>query len=247
MDNGYAEAILLTEDGHVSEGSAEHVFIVRDGQLISPPSTADNLDGITRQSLITLAREDLESNSWSDRSGAPSCTWPTRSFCAGRARRSLPVRSVDRRTVGDGLIGPVTRRLSERFEAVVRGRVPRASTGSRRSGRFVGRRLTDCRWNGTWRSRERSFCAVCCPASGDALDSCSKLDAPLDGDAKVFACNCLVVDALRGLSVTPPLLDRGHRGVRERVNGRDRGQYAWQHIFGILLRPLAPRGCIDNA
>ena len=59
MDNGYTEAILLTEDGHVSEGSAEHVFIVRDGQLISPPSTADNLDGITRQSLITLAREDL--------------------------------------------------------------------------------------------------------------------------------------------------------------------------------------------
>ena len=59
LDNGYTEAILLTEDGHVSEGSAEHVFIVRDGELISPPSTADNLDGITRLSLITLAREDL--------------------------------------------------------------------------------------------------------------------------------------------------------------------------------------------
>jgi len=59
MDNGYTEAILLTEDGFVSEGSAEHVFIVRDGQLISPPSTADNLDGITRQSLMTLAQEDL--------------------------------------------------------------------------------------------------------------------------------------------------------------------------------------------
>src|SRR5690606_3360315 len=55
IDHGYTEAILLTEDGHVSEGSAEHVFIVRDGQLISPPSTEDNLDGITRQSLITLA------------------------------------------------------------------------------------------------------------------------------------------------------------------------------------------------
>ena len=48
QDAGYTEAILLTEEGHVSEGSAEHVFIVRDGQLISPPSTADNLDGITR-------------------------------------------------------------------------------------------------------------------------------------------------------------------------------------------------------
>jgi len=59
-DDGYMEAILLTEDGHVSEGSAEHVFIVRDDQVISPPSTADNPDGITRHSLITLAREDLD-------------------------------------------------------------------------------------------------------------------------------------------------------------------------------------------
>ena len=51
-----------------------------------------------------------------------------------------------------------------------------------------------------------------------------------DGDAKVFACNCLVVDALRGLSVTPPLLDRGHRGVRRRVDRRDRGEYTWAHL-----------------
>ena len=124
MDNGYAEAILLTEDGHVSEGSAEHVFIVRDGQLISPPSTADNLDGITRQSLITLAREDLGIEFVERPIGRTELYVADELFLCGTGAEVTPVRSVDRRTVGDGLIGPVTRRLSERFEAVVRGRVP---------------------------------------------------------------------------------------------------------------------------
>jgi branched-chain amino acid aminotransferase len=124
MDNGYAEAILLTEEGHVSEGSAEHVFIVRDGQLISPPSTADNLDGITRQSLVTLAREDLGIEFVERPIGRTELYVADELFLCGTGAEVTPVRSVDRRTVGEGLIGPVTRRLSERFEAVVRGRVP---------------------------------------------------------------------------------------------------------------------------
>jgi branched-chain amino acid aminotransferase len=124
MDNGYAEAILLTEDGHVSEGSAEHVFIVRDGQLISPPSTADNLDGITRQSLMTLAREDLHIECMERPIGRTELYVADELFLCGTGAEITPVRSVDRRTVGEGTIGSVTRRLSERFEAVVRGRVP---------------------------------------------------------------------------------------------------------------------------
>ena len=124
MDNGYKEAILLTEDGHVSEGSAEHVFIVRDGQLISPPSTADNLDGITRQSLITLAREDLGIPFVERPIGRTELYVAEEVFLCGTGAEITPVRSVDRRVVGDGVIGPVTRRLSEHFEAVVRGRVP---------------------------------------------------------------------------------------------------------------------------
>ncbi|MEO8484500.1 MAG: branched-chain amino acid transaminase [Acidobacteriota bacterium] len=123
MDDGYTEAILLTEDGHVSEGSAEHVFIVRDGHLISPPSTADNLDGITRQSLITLAREDLDIPFVERPIGRTELYVADEVFLCGTGAEITPVRSVDRRTVGDGLVGPVTRRLSERFEAVVRGRV----------------------------------------------------------------------------------------------------------------------------
>ncbi len=123
MDHGYAEAILLTEDGLVSEGSAEHVFMVRDGQLISPPNTADNLDGITRQSLITLAREDLDIEFVERPIGRTELYVADELLLCGTGAEVTPVRSVDRRIVGDGEIGPVTRRLTERFEAVVRGRV----------------------------------------------------------------------------------------------------------------------------
>ena len=124
LDNGFTEAILLTEDGHVSEGSAEHVFIVRDGELISPPSTADNLDGITRLSLITLAREDLGIRFVERPIGRTELYVSDEMFLCGTGAEVTPVRSVDRRTVGDGQVGPVTKRLSDHFEAVVRSRVP---------------------------------------------------------------------------------------------------------------------------
>jgi branched-chain amino acid aminotransferase len=124
IDNGYTEAILLTEDGFVSEGSAEHVFIVRDGQLISPPSTADNLDGITRQSLITLAREDLDVPFVERPIGRTELYIADEMFLCGTGAEITPVRSVDRRTVGDGTVGPITRRLADHFKAVVRARVP---------------------------------------------------------------------------------------------------------------------------
>lgn len=124
LDNGYAEAIFLTEDGLVSEGSAEHVFLVRDGQLISPPSTSDNLDGITRQTLITLAQEDLGLPFVERPIGRTELYVADEMFLCGTGAEVTPVRSVDRRIVGDGAIGPITSRLSAHFEAVVRGRVP---------------------------------------------------------------------------------------------------------------------------
>jgi branched-chain amino acid aminotransferase len=124
MDHGYTEAILLTEEGHVSEGSAEHVFIVRDGCLISPPSTADNLDGITRQTLATLAREDLGIPFLERPIGRTELYVADEMFLCGTGAEVTAVRSVDRRTIGDGKIGPITRRLSEQFDSVVRGRVP---------------------------------------------------------------------------------------------------------------------------
>jgi len=124
MDNGYTEAIMLTEDGHVSEGSAEHVFIVRNGQLISPPSTEDNLDGITRQSLIALAEEDLGISVIERSIGRTELYVADELLLCGTGAEVTPVRSVDRRQIGNGTIGPITARLAAHFENVVRARVP---------------------------------------------------------------------------------------------------------------------------
>jgi branched-chain amino acid aminotransferase len=121
-DNGFAEAILLTEEGHVSEGSAEHVFIVRDGTLVSPPSTADNLDGITRQTLITLAK-DLGIPFVERPIGRTELYIADEMFLCGTGAEVTSVRSVDRRTVGEGAIGPLTVMLGRRFDDIVRGRL----------------------------------------------------------------------------------------------------------------------------
>ena len=123
-DNGFDEAIFLTEYGKVSEGSAEHVFIVRDGVLITPPSTEDNLDGITRRSLITLATEDLGLTVIERPIGRTELYVADEMYLCGTGAEITPVRSVDRRVVGQGGVGPLTARLQKHFGDVVRGRVP---------------------------------------------------------------------------------------------------------------------------
>jgi branched-chain amino acid aminotransferase len=124
FDNGFDEAILLTERGYVSEGSAEHVFIVRDGQLISPPSTEDNLDGITRRSLITLATEDLGLPFLERPIGRSELYVTDEMFLCGTGAEVTPVHAVDRRVVGKGGVGPITARIKAHFNDVVHARVP---------------------------------------------------------------------------------------------------------------------------
>jgi branched-chain amino acid aminotransferase len=124
FDNGFDEAILLTERGYVSEGSAEHVFIVRDGQLISPPSTEDNLDGITRRSLITLATEDLGLPFLERPIGRSELYVTDEMFLCGTGAEVTPVHAVDRRVVGKGGVGPITARIKAHFSDVVHARVP---------------------------------------------------------------------------------------------------------------------------
>jgi branched-chain amino acid aminotransferase len=123
FDNGYDEAIFCTEAGRVSEGSAEHVFMIREGVLISPPSTEDNLDGITRRSLITLATEDLGLRFEERPIGRTELYVCDELFLCGTGAQVTPVNSVDRRVVGGGGVGSITRRISDHFQAVVHGRV----------------------------------------------------------------------------------------------------------------------------
>jgi branched-chain amino acid aminotransferase len=122
-DNGFDEAILLTEKGTVSEGSAEHVFVVRGDKLVSPPSTEDNLEGITRRTLITLAAEDL-GLAFEERPIARTELYVANEmFLCGTGAEVTPVASVDRRQLGNGKPGPVTQRIKKHFNDVVRGRV----------------------------------------------------------------------------------------------------------------------------
>ena len=123
FDNGFDEAIFLTEEGKVSEGSAEHIFIVRRGKLISPPSTEDNLDGITRRTLIELATQDL-GYEFEERSISRTELYASEEmFLCGTGAQVTPVRSVDRRELGNGGVGEITARIQKHFDDVVHGRV----------------------------------------------------------------------------------------------------------------------------
>lgn len=122
FDGGFDEAILLTESGKVSEGSAEHVFMIRRGTLVSPPSTQDNLDGITRRSLIDLAA-DIGIPFEEREIGRTELYVTDELFLCGTGAQITPVKSVDKRAIGDGAIGPVTKKLQTYFDDVVHGRV----------------------------------------------------------------------------------------------------------------------------
>jgi len=121
--NGFAEGIALTPDGFVSEGSGENVFLVRNGELITPALDGSMLPGITRDSIITLAK-DLGIPVREQRVPREMLYIADELFFTGTAAEVTPVRSVDRIPIGDGKPGPITRMLQERFLGIVQGRLP---------------------------------------------------------------------------------------------------------------------------
>jgi branched-chain amino acid aminotransferase len=122
--NGFDEAILLSHDGHVSEGSAENIFVVRKGVLYTPDASQNILEGCTRKTIMTLADAELGLTVLEraiDRSELYACD---EVFLTGSAAGVQFVRSVDHRTVGDGRQGPITKKLADIYDAVVRGSLP---------------------------------------------------------------------------------------------------------------------------
>jgi branched-chain amino acid aminotransferase len=127
VTNGYDEAILLSHDGHVSEGSAENIFLVRRGVLYTPDPSQNVLEGCTRRAIMDVAREEfgLEVVERSiDRGELYSAE---EVFFTGTAAGICHVASIDRRIVGDGRIGPVSKRLADFYQRLVLGREPRYS------------------------------------------------------------------------------------------------------------------------
>lgn len=123
--NGYDDAIVLTEGGEVSEASAAHLLIVRRGELVSPPSTADNLEGITRRSILELAAAAPLNLPVVERTISRTELYVADEvFLSGTAAEVTPVASIDRRRIGSGKVGPVTSAIAERFRNVARGGDP---------------------------------------------------------------------------------------------------------------------------
>ena len=121
---GFDEALVLTNEGHVSEGSAENVFMIRDGTLITPPVTENILEGITRRTIMELTREEL---------GLPILERPIdrtevylcqEFFMTGTAAQVTAITQVDSRPIGAGVMGPVTSQLRKLYDDAVRGKLP---------------------------------------------------------------------------------------------------------------------------
>jgi len=117
---GYDEAILLDTSGYVSEGSGENIFVVRKGVVHTPDLSSSILEGITRDSVITLARE-IGLTVVEDRITRDQLWLADEVFLTGTAAEVTPVREIDNRTVGEGTVGPITKRIQERFFEVARG------------------------------------------------------------------------------------------------------------------------------
>ncbi len=120
---GFDEAILLDSEGYVAEGSGENIFIVKDGLLKSPPLTSV-LDGITRRSVMEIAKDEgIEVDE--QRFSRDELYIADEAFFTGTAAEITPIREVDRRAIGEGKLGPVTKKLQSRFFEIVEGRDPR--------------------------------------------------------------------------------------------------------------------------
>ncbi|MFQ6014679.1 MAG: branched-chain amino acid transaminase [Anaerolineae bacterium] len=123
--NGFDEAIVLTPDGHVSEGSAENVFIVRGDKLITPPVTEDILEGVTRRVIMQLARDEIGLEAIERHIDRTELYRADEVFFCGTGVQVAAVVEIDHRPVGTGQIGPIVSKLRELYFDVVRGNNPK--------------------------------------------------------------------------------------------------------------------------
>ena len=122
--NGHDEAIVLTLDGHVSEGSAENLFMLRDGSLVTPPVTDEILEGITRAALMELAQRELGMTVVQRPIDRTELYVADEVLLCGTGAQVSPVVQVDHHPVGDGTVGPVAQRLQQLYFDAVRGKLP---------------------------------------------------------------------------------------------------------------------------
>jgi branched-chain amino acid aminotransferase len=120
---GFDEGLVLTQGGHVSEGSAENLFILRNGVLITPPVTDNILEGITRRTIMTLAQQELDLPVQERSIDRSEVYLAEEMFMTGTAAQVTAITAVDHRPIGSGEMGPYTSRMRVLYADVVRGRL----------------------------------------------------------------------------------------------------------------------------
>ncbi len=123
--NGFDEAILLSHDGHVAEGSGENIVVVRDGRLITPSRSDNVLEGITLDTVIEVAQEEMGLEVEARSIGRSELYIADEVFMTGTAAHVSAVAEVDHHPVGDGDTGPITKLLQKSYFDIISGRVPK--------------------------------------------------------------------------------------------------------------------------
>jgi branched-chain amino acid aminotransferase len=123
--SGFDEAILLNFDGKVAEGSGENLFVVKDGELVTPPLTANILPGITRTCIMQIAREELGIDTVERPIGRAELYLADEVFLTGTAAHVTPMGELDHRPIADGEPGRVTQALQDIYFKAIRGQIPK--------------------------------------------------------------------------------------------------------------------------
>jgi len=120
--SGFDEALVLDHNGHISEGSAMNIFMVRDGVLVTPPVTDNILEGITRRTIMELARNELGIPIMERSIDRTEVFIAEEMFMTGSAAGVVAITKVDHRSVGAGVMGPIAAKLRELYDGVVRAK-----------------------------------------------------------------------------------------------------------------------------
>jgi len=121
-ENGFDEAIMLTQEGHVSEGSGENIFIILDGKLYTPPSSENILMGITRDTIIKLAKNELGIDTIERKIDRSELYIADECFMTGTAAHVTPVIEIDHRELGEGKVGEITKALQKLYFNIIQGK-----------------------------------------------------------------------------------------------------------------------------
>lgn len=125
MQNGFDEAILLNQDGHVAEGSGENIAIIRNGTIVTPSRSDNVLEGLTLSTVIELAATELGVETVSRTIDRSELYVADEVFMTGTAAHVTPILEVDRRLVANGDVGPITKQLQKLYFDIIYGRNPK--------------------------------------------------------------------------------------------------------------------------